>query len=729
MEAERWQKLDRLYHEALQHDNSLRPAFVAQACAGDEPLRDELLSFLAGSEASGSFLEQPALEVAAQDLARSASAREHPAVIGRYRIVRPLGEGGMGIVYEAEQEQPRRVVALKLIRPGLATAERLWRFEQEGQALGRLQHPGIARIYEAGAAETGFGPQPYFAMELIRGCPLDRYAGANRLDVRGRLALVAQVCEAVHHAHQHGLIHRDLKPANILVDETGQPKIVDFGVARVTGTEAATTHQTDLGQLVGTLAYMSPEQVMGDPLEVDTRTDIYSLGVILYELLSGRLPYTVNPRQLPEAVQTIRENDPAALSSINRHYRGDIETIVGKALEKDKARRYVSAADLALDIRRYLRDEPISARPPSTAYQLQKFARRHRALVAGTAVVFLVLIAGIAASTWQAIRASRAERTAVAAEAKAVAERNRAVAEKQRADEEAATAIAISDFLQNDLLRQASLVEQGRDTKPDPEIKVRTALDRAAARIPGKFQGRPMVEAAIRQAIGTTYLNLNLPAEAGIQMEKVLELRRQALGDDHPDTAQAMQNLAVLYNQEGKTAQAEALLIKVLEVRRRTLGEEAPLTLSSLSSLASVYRTEGRYAQAEPMFLKAVALRRRILGEHHRDTGMSMHNLAVLYCAEGKYATGESYETKALEIFRAVLGDENPVTLLSMNNLAEIYKGEGKYRQAESLWKTLLEVRRRQLGATHPDTTAVMASLRSVQLIEARSEPLVPTRP
>jgi serine/threonine protein kinase len=279
------------------------------------------------------------------------------------------------------------------MKPGIASAEQVRRFEHESRALGRLQHPGIAQIYEAGTADAGLGPQHYFAMEFIHGQSLREYAQALHLNVRQRLELVIKVCDAVQHAHQRGLIHRDLKPGNILVDASGQPKILDFGVARSTDSDAHATRQTDLGQLVGTLAYMSPEQVLGDPLELDTRSDVYALGVILYELLAGCLPYQVSSK-LHEAVQTIREQDPAPLSSIRRIYRGDLETIVSKALEKDKARRYASAADLAADMRRYLRDEPIVARPASTIYQLKKFARRHKPLVSGLGVVFVVLAGG-----------------------------------------------------------------------------------------------------------------------------------------------------------------------------------------------------------------------------------------------------------------------------------------------------------------------------------------------
>ncbi len=323
----------------------------------------------------------------------TASGTEHPlpASIGRYRIIRLLGEGGMGAVYEAEQDQPRRLVALKVIRAAWASPEMLRRFEQESQTLGRLHHPGIAQIYEAGSADAGFGVQPFFAMELIHGKPLVEYADEHKLNTRQRLELMIQVCEAVHHAHQRGIIHRDLKPGNILVDETGQPKILDFGLARATDSDAQATRQTDIGQLLGTLAYMSPEQVLADPLALDIRSDVYALGVILYELLAGKMPYTLS-RQLHEAVRTIQQTDPAPLSSVSKMYRGDIETIVAMALEKDKNRRYASAAALAGDIRRYLDDQPITAKPASASYQLHKFARRHKALVAGVGAVFVVLL-------------------------------------------------------------------------------------------------------------------------------------------------------------------------------------------------------------------------------------------------------------------------------------------------------------------------------------------------
>jgi len=727
---------------ALEREGAARAAFVEQACNGDESLRLEVESLLAQARDTEDFLEAPALDVAARNLAtsREAGTASHPAAIGRYRIIRLLGEGGMGTVYEAQQEEPRRVVALKVIKLGLATHDRLRRFRQESQALARLQHPGIAQIYESSTADTGLGPQPFFAMEFIRGLPLKQYAEVHRLDTRHKLALMVKVCEAVHHAHQRGLIHRDLKPGNILVDETGQPKILDFGVARVTESDASEGDlqqtMTGIGQLVGTLAYMSPEQVLGDPLEVDTRSDVYALGVILYELLSGRLPYQVNQRQLSEAVHTIREEEPASLSSIGRDYRGDVETLVSKALEKDKARRYTSAADLGADIQRYLNDEPITARPPSASYQLQKFARRHRGLMAATAAVFVVLLAGVAVSTWQAIRANRAGQAAlrerdraVAAEANAVQERNRALTEKLRADGESASAKAVSDFLQNGLLAQASASAQARpDTKPDPDLKVRTALDRAAASIAGKFDKQPLVEASIRQTIGNTYLDLGIYPEAQKQIERAIELRRRLQGEYHPDTLAALRILAVLYRNHGKAAEAEALLIKVLDVQRRVLGEDNPGTLETTYALALLYDDQEKFARAESLLTKALDGQRRTLGEKHPSTALTMNKLAEVYKEEGKFAPAESLHTKALEIQRGVLGQEHPNTLYTTNSLATLYEDEGKYVQAEHLYTSTLEVQRRLLGEEHIETLETMTNLGNLYRNEgkyAQSESLL----
>jgi len=374
---------------------------LANECGGDKGLLAFVEELLANHDRGlGSFLEKPA--GAGDTPTRRAAAV--PERIGRYEIVRVVGEGGMGIVYEAQQDHPRRTVALKVIRPGFLSRSLLRRFEHEAEVLGQLQHPGIAQIYEAGTAEampfTGArARQPFFAMEFVRGESITRHAQNRNLPVRKRLELVAKICDAVQHAHQKGVIHRDLKPGNILVDESGQPKILDFGVARATDSDMQTvTMQTDVGQLVGTIPYMSPEQVTGDSRQLDTRSDVHALGVILYELLCGKLPYNVSGRSIPEAARTIRDEEPTPLSSIDRTLRGEIQTICAKALEKDKARRYQSAADLAEDLRRYLRGEPIEARRDSALYVLRKQVARHRAVVvAGVTIVLLLAVSSAVA--------------------------------------------------------------------------------------------------------------------------------------------------------------------------------------------------------------------------------------------------------------------------------------------------------------------------------------------
>ncbi|NNF44480.1 MAG: protein kinase [Phycisphaerales bacterium] len=405
MTPEQFERLQGIFERVRSCPRADQAAQLDVECAGDATLRRVVERLLDDDERPHAVLDQP--PVAAAPLGAGIDG-VRPDEIGGYRIIDVVGVGGMGVVYRAEQERPRRPVALKVIRPGALTPELRRRFDREADVLGRLQHPGIASIFEAGRAETAYGEQPFFAMEFVEGRPVTEAIRDHDLDLATQLELFARICDAVQHAHEQGIVHRDLKPGNILVDAAGAPKVLDFGVARlVAGETVAATAHTAPGQLVGTLPYMSPEQVAGDPSLVDTRTDVYALGVLLCELLTGRLPHDVQEKSLPEAARIIRDEEPTRLGVLDRRYRGDLETIVATAVERDPSRRYPSARALASDVRHYCRDEPIVARPPTTLYQLGKFARRNRILVGGVAGVIIALAIGTIVSTTAFVGVSR----------------------------------------------------------------------------------------------------------------------------------------------------------------------------------------------------------------------------------------------------------------------------------------------------------------------------------
>ncbi|GJM24791.1 MAG: hypothetical protein DHS20C16_12060 [Phycisphaerae bacterium] len=486
MTPEEYQKVAEIFADACQRDEAERSAFLDKACADDAALRARVEAMLRSDSEGDAFLQQAAVNLRAGIDELTDANDGDPETVGRYRIIRKLGSGGMGVVYLAEQDQPRRFVAIKLIRPGLLSLELLRRFEFEAQVLGQLRHPGIAHVYEASTASES-GGQSYFAMEYVEGPPLDQHVRERNLSTRDRLEMIARICDAVQHAHQKGVIHRDLKPANILVDESGQPKILDFGVARATNSDTQLmTMQTNVGQIIGTIAYMSPEQVTGVSADIDTRSDVYALGVICFELLSQRLPLSLRDRSIPEAARMIQDEEPSRLRHVDATMPADVETIVAKALEKDKERRYQSAAELADDIRRYLRHEPIVARPQTTLYQLKKFAMRNRGLTVALCGVVVALVAGLISTSIYAYRADQ----------------QRSISEERFEDLRSFAQKVIVDY-QNmqrakgetkareylSVMAQEYLDEMARDTK-GLNLRVLADLAKAYTAI-GDVQGRP----------------------------------------------------------------------------------------------------------------------------------------------------------------------------------------------------------------------------------------------
>jgi serine/threonine protein kinase/tetratricopeptide (TPR) repeat protein len=700
-----WGRIKELFGAALERDPRDRDAFLRAACGTDESLRLEVESLLQAHTSSGlwqhPFTPQP-------------SGNTEGRFIGPYQLIKKIGEGGMGQVWLAQQTAPlQRQVALKLIRWGTYDDTLLHRFQAERQSLAVMDHPSIAKVFDAGATAEG---QPYFVMEYVAGQPITDYCDQKKLRIRDRLELFVKVCEGVQHAHQKAIIHRDLKPANILVAEVDGkpvPRIIDFGLAKAINRDIAEeTLNTRIGDFVGTPGYMSPEQCDPAARDIDTRTDVYSLGVVLYVLLTGSVPFETKEwkdKPFDEILRRLREQDPVRPSTkvstdhqtsssaagargtepkqLVNTLRGDLDWITMKAVDRDRARRYPTASDLAADIRRYLNHEAVLAVPPSLSYRAHKFARRYRGALITACAFALVLVAAAVISIRQSIRATR----------------------------EAAVAQAVNDFLRNDLLAQASATTQsGPSAKPDPDLKVRTALDRAAQRIEGKFGKQPEVDASIRTTIGWTYGQLGLYAEARKQLERALELQRKVLGEENSMTLSTKNELGWIAMAQGKYPEAEALLTQTLAARRRVLGPEHRDTLATLHNLGVLYRDEGKYPQAEALDSQTLEIRRRVLGPEHPDTLLSMGNLAQIYSDEGKYPQAEALESQTLEIDRRVLGPEHPYTLNSMNILAIAYWWEHKYAQAEVLISQTLEIERRIYGPEHPDTLNAMNNLAGV---------------
>jgi serine/threonine protein kinase/tetratricopeptide (TPR) repeat protein len=773
-------------------DSQARQALLDRECDGDPHLRRRLEVLLQAHDHPEAVLERPladAREPGAPAVAADAHLTvEHPApseargtiVAGRYKLLECIGEGGMGTVWMAEQREPvKRLVAVKLIKPGMDSRAVLARFEAERQALALMDHPNIAKVLDGGTTAAG---RPYFVMELVKGVPVTEYCDERHLTVRARLDLFVAICSAVQHAHQKGVIHRDLKPANLLVTEhDGQPvpKVIDFGLAKALHATSVLTEKTlhtSFGAVVGTTLYMAPEQVGINALDVDTRTDIYALGVVLYELLTGSTP--LEKHRLKEAMwdevrRLIREEEPprpsARLSSSNalariaahRHVepaklsrlvRGELDWIVMKALEKDRSRRYETATGMARDIQRYLKDEPVEACPPSAAYRLRKFLQRHRGSVAVAVTVFLLGTAAGALSMSQAIRATRAEALALAERdakeqarqaeadqrAAAVAQRERARKAEEQARQEAAVSRAVRDFLQADLLRQADTVAQAEtlrltggafQTQVNPTIRElldRTAVGLAPDRIETRFPGQPRVQAEILDTVGRTYGGIGEGAAAVSHLTRAADLYRLALGPDDPTTLATLHALALAQCHVGNTADAMARLEKVRDARSARLGPDDPATLDTAAELGLVYTVSNKAADGVTLLEKVRDAAMRTVGPDAILTLKAQVYLANAYHFAGRARDALTLAEAVWNRGKKLLAPDHPYAVSGQFLLAELYREAGRTSDAIPLLRAVLDVRSAQYGLADPFTLQIVARLSAAYQDAGRPEEVLP---
>jgi serine/threonine protein kinase len=702
------------------------PAILDQACAGDVPLRAAVEKLLRAQAALGSFHEAtPSALPTAEDL-----ISEHPGTtVGAYKLLEQIGEGGFGVVFLAEQQEPmRRQVALKVLKPGMDSRQVIARFEAERQALALMNHPHIARVLDAGATDSG---RPYFVMELVKGVSITEFCDRNRLAPAARLRLFIDVCQAIQHAHHKGVIHRDIKPSNVLVTlHDGVPvvKVIDFGIAKATAHKLTErTLFTAHGQMIGTPAYMSPEQAEGNGLDIDTRSDVYALGVLLYELLTGTTPLEGTRLQqagYAELQRLIREEeaprpstrlsalgDSATLLAgargldvkrLARLLAGDLDWVVMKALEKDRTRRYATPGGFAEDAERYLRREAVLARPPALAYRLKKFVQRNKAAVLTAAVVAAGLLAGIAVATWQAVCATRAEAAAVVA---AGAE-GRAKANAEARDEETR---AVLRFVERRVFGAAQ--PKGQAGGLGPTATLREALLAALPYVEKDFANKPLIEARVRLMLGTSFGSLGDNRTAAEQFAAARALYIRHRGPHHPDTLVSMNNLATSYGALGRHAEARDLYEEVLTVHKATRGPDHSDTLRSMNNLGNSYHALGRHADALALHEQTLALRKARLGPNHPDTLGSMNNLANSYAALRWHAAALKLHEETLALRRATLGADHPDTLRSITNVANSYAALGRHDEALRLRRRTLPRMKTVLGHDHPDTLWAMNSL------------------
>ena len=724
MSEPKHEELRRLFDLVIAAPAAQRGAVLDRECQGDADLRRRLEIMVAAAE-DEAFLSEPTLaDSASVGATLPAFGRERVGEqIGRYKLLEQIGEGGFGTVWAAEQREPvKRRVALKIIKLGMDTKQVIARFEAERQALAMMDHPNIAKVLDAGSTETG---RPYFVMELVKGVPILEYCDREKLDTKARLNLFMDVCHAIQHAHQKGIIHRDIKPSNVLItlhDGKPVPKVIDFGIAKATNAELTEkTIYTQHRQMIGTPAYMSPEQAEMSGLDIDTRSDIYSLGVLLYELLTGTTPFSSDElmsKGFAEMMRIIRETEPhkpstrlstlgvtatrtaeqrrADVKRLGVLLRGDLDWIVMKCLEKDRVRRYETANGLAADIQRHLSDEPVTAGPPSASYKLRKLVKRNKGAFSAAAVIFIVLILGIAGTTWGLIAAK---------------------AQATRAERELSRATEIKRLIKDMLTSVKPEEARGQDT-----TLLKKILDDASQRLDKGEIKDDLIAAELHGIVGNVYRALGFFSEAEDHLPIALEITRRLLGEENFATLTDMSDLAFLYSSQGRFGEAEPLMKRALAVREQLQGADHPDTFKTMNHLGLLYAYMGRYDQAEPLLRKSLEGERRVRGEDHEDTLRFMNNLGVMYINAGRYADAEPLFESAIEGNRRVLGEDHPETIGARGNLALVYQSEGRLAEAETLTDEILNSQKRVLGAEHPDTLTTMHNLANLYQYERRND-------
>jgi tetratricopeptide (TPR) repeat protein/predicted Ser/Thr protein kinase len=694
---ERFQRVRKLFDKALELAPEERQAFLEESCPDDPEVRAEVQKLLRQHDVDEPLRTADASTATAptEDLG---AARGNGRRIGPFLLRREIGEGGMGVVYEALQERPvRRVVALKVIKRGMDTRHVIARFESERQALAMMNHPCIAKVLDAGADDQG---RPYFAMEFIQGVPITDYCDRHNLTTRERMELMIQVCEGVQHAHQKGIIHRDIKPSNILVeiqDEKPVPKIIDFGVAKAISQELTErTMFTEYGQIIGTPEYMSPEQAEMTGLDVDTRADVYSLGVLLYELLIGALPF--DSRQLrkkgyDEIRRVIREETPhgADPDTLVRLCRGDLDWITMKALDKDRTHRYASASELSADLRHHMNDEPVSAGPPSVGYRTRKFVRRHRVGVTVSAALAAMFVVGFVGTAYGLVRAIRAEK---------------------QARLEAETVSRVSDFM----FEMFEINDPGEAR--GNEVTAREILDRGAARIRAELGQRPGLQGRLMESMGGVYRSLGLYDAALPLLEEAVQSYVRANGEMHAEVAGSLNTLAGLLILRGRAEEALPLLERAARIQEQVLEANDPERARTLNNLGGVHRRAGRYDDALEYYLRALQIRERALGPDHPDVAKMLSNVGLAQMRLGDMESAKQALERSLAIREQVLGPDHPDLAKVLNSIAQLHRKSEEYDLARRAVRRALAIQEKTLSDEHPDLVYALVELGLVEKLD-----------